>query len=41
MVGLKDGNVELCWLFVTTNKFVIIKENKEIKAKTNIQKISV
>ena len=40
MERLKDGNVELCRLFTVINKFLTIKENKEIKAKKNIEKIS-
>ena len=37
---LKDGNIELCTLFIVINKFLNYQKNKEIKVKKNIKKIS-
>ena len=39
MERLKDENVET-WILFVTNKFQRITENKEIKVKKNIYKIS-
>ena len=41
MERLKDGNIKLCRLFVVSKiTKQTIKENKKIKVKKNVQKIS-